>query len=61
VERPLADAACRLLQSIAASATDQLRSVHVVVSEGMELIIVLLVILANLVGLVWLQKWSGLT
>src|SRR5688572_15554345 len=34
---------------------------HVVVSEGMELIIVLLVILANLVGLVWLQKWSGLT
>jgi hypothetical protein len=35
--------------------------VHVVVSEGMELIIVLLVILANLVGLVFLQKWSGLT
>ena len=34
---------------------------HVVVSEGMELIIVLLVILANLVGLVVLQKWSGLT
>ena len=41
--------------------TDPARSVHVVVSEGMELIIVLLVILANLVGLVWLQKWSGLT
>ena len=35
--------------------------VQVVVSEGMELIIVLLVILANLVGLVLLQKWSGLT
>ena len=32
-----------------------------VVSEGMELIIVLLVILANLVGLVAIQKWSGLT
>ena len=32
-----------------------------VVSEGMELIIVLLVILANLVGLVGIQKWSGLT
>jgi len=27
----------------------------------MELIIVLLVILANLGILVWLQKWSGLT
>jgi hypothetical protein len=33
----------------------------VVVSEGMELIIVLLVILANLGILVWLQKWTGLT
>lgn len=32
-----------------------------VVSEGMELIIVLLAILANLVVLVALQKWSGLT
>ena len=32
-----------------------------VVSEGMELIIVLLVLLANLVGLVLLQKWAGLT
>ena len=32
-----------------------------VVSEGMELIIVLLVILANLGILVGLQKWSGLT
>lgn len=58
---PLASTAARLLQSATASATDQPRSVHVVVSEGMELIIVLLVILANLVGLVWLQKWSGLT
>jgi hypothetical protein len=33
----------------------------VIVSEGMELIIVLLVIIANLVGLVWIQRWSGLT
>jgi hypothetical protein len=33
----------------------------VVVSEGMELVIVLLVILANLGGLVALQRWSGLT
>lgn len=32
-----------------------------IVSEGMELIIVLLVIIANLVGLVWIQRWSGLT
>ena len=32
-----------------------------VVSEGMELIIVLLVILANLGILVAIQKWSGLT
>ena len=32
-----------------------------VVSEGMELVIVLLVLLANLVGLVLLQKWAGLT
>ena len=32
-----------------------------VVSEGMELVIVLIVILANLVGLVLLQKWTGLT
>jgi preprotein translocase subunit SecG len=35
--------------------------VHVVVSEGMELIIVLLVIIANLIGLVLIQRWSGLT
>jgi len=32
-----------------------------VVSEGMELVIVLLVILANLIGLVIIQKWAGLT
>jgi hypothetical protein len=32
-----------------------------VVSEGMELVIVLLVILANLIGLVVIQRWSGLT
>ena len=33
----------------------------VVVSEGMELIIVLAVIIANLIGLVLIQRWSGLT
>jgi hypothetical protein len=33
----------------------------VVVSEGMELVIVLLVILANLAALVIIQKWAGLT
>lgn len=32
-----------------------------VVSEGMELLIMFLVIMANLLILVWLQKWSGLT
>ncbi len=32
-----------------------------VVSEGMEMVIVLLVILANLIGLVIIQRWSGLT
>ena len=32
-----------------------------VVSEGMELIIVFGVIVLDLVLLVWLQKWSGLT
>lgn len=43
--------------------SDQIREecCSVVVSEGMELIIVLLVILANLGIMVWLQKWSGLT
>jgi hypothetical protein len=32
-----------------------------IVSEGMELIVVFSVIMLNLVILVWLQKWSGLT
>jgi hypothetical protein len=32
-----------------------------VVSEGMELVIMFLVIVLDLVLLVWLQKWSGLT
>jgi hypothetical protein len=32
-----------------------------VVSEGMELIIVFGVIVLDLIVLVWLQKWSGLT
>jgi len=32
-----------------------------VVNEGTELIIIFLVILLDLVLLVWLQKWSGLT
>jgi len=33
----------------------------VVVSEGAELIVVLVVILLGLAALVWMQKWSGLT
>ncbi len=32
-----------------------------VVSEGAELVVVLVVILLNLAALVWIQKWSGLT
>ena len=32
-----------------------------IVSEGMELIIVLAVIIANLAALVAIQRWSGLT
>jgi hypothetical protein len=32
-----------------------------VVSEGMELVIVFSVVMLNLLILVWLQKWSGLT
>jgi hypothetical protein len=32
-----------------------------VVSEGMEFVIMFIVIVINLVLLVWLQKWSGLT
>ncbi len=35
--------------------------VRVVVSEGAELIVVLVVILLGLAALVWMQKWSGLT
>jgi hypothetical protein len=33
----------------------------VIVSEGMELVIMFFVIMLNLAILVWLQKWSGLT
>jgi len=32
-----------------------------IVSEGMELVVIFSVIMLNLVILVWLQKWSGLT
>jgi hypothetical protein len=32
-----------------------------ILSEGMELVVVFAVIVLNLVVLVWLQKWSGLT
>jgi hypothetical protein len=32
-----------------------------VVSEGIELVIVFFVVMLNLLLLVWLQKWSGLT
>ena len=32
-----------------------------VVSEGMELVIMFIVIMLDLVLLVWLQKWSGIT
>ena len=32
-----------------------------IVSEGMELVIMFFVILVNLLILVWIQKWSGLT
>ena len=32
-----------------------------VVTEGMELVIMFFVIMLNLLILVWLQKWSGLT
>jgi len=32
-----------------------------VVSEGMELVIIFLTIVLDLILLVWLQKWSGLT
>lgn len=32
-----------------------------IVSEGMELVVMFIVIMVNLLILVWLQKWSGLT
>jgi hypothetical protein len=32
-----------------------------VVSEGMELVIMFFVIMVNLLILVWIQKWSGLS
>jgi hypothetical protein len=32
-----------------------------IVNEGTELVVVFLVIMADLLLLVWLQKWSGLT
>ena len=32
-----------------------------VVSEGIELVIIFFVVMLNLLLLVWLQKWSGLT
>src|SRR5438309_11385502 len=34
---------------------------QMIVSEGMELVIMFFVIVLNLLILVWLQKWSGLT
>jgi hypothetical protein len=32
-----------------------------IVTEGQELIVVFSVVMLNLLILVWLQKWSGLT
>jgi len=32
-----------------------------IVSEGIELVIIFFVVMLNLLILVWLQKWSGLT
>ena len=32
-----------------------------VVTEGMELLIMFFVIMVNLLILVWIQKWSGLS
>ncbi len=32
-----------------------------VISEGMELVVMFVVIVVNLALMVWLQKWSGLT
>jgi hypothetical protein len=53
----VARSSCSRLQS----AQNHKECGSMVVSEGMELIIVLLVILANLGVLVGIQKWSGLT
>jgi hypothetical protein len=33
----------------------------VIVSEGMELVIMFVVIVINLLLLVWIQRWSGLS
>ena len=32
-----------------------------ILSEGMELVVIFFVIMLNLLILVWLQKWSGIT
>ncbi len=32
-----------------------------IISEGMELVVMFVVIVINLVLMVWLQRWSGLT
>jgi hypothetical protein len=32
-----------------------------ILTEGMELVVIFFVIMLNLLILVWLQKWSGLT
>ena len=32
-----------------------------ILTEGMELVVIFFVIMLNLLVLVWLQKWSGLT
>jgi hypothetical protein len=32
-----------------------------IISEGMELVVMFIAIMLNLIILVWLQKWSGLT
>lgn len=37
------------------------RGAQMVLTEGMELVVVFTVIVINLLILVWLQKWSGLT
>lgn len=32
-----------------------------VISEGLEFVVMFLVVVVNLLVLVWLQKWTGLT